>query len=132
MSRSTPARLFEHRLVLPAGLASASLISSSTTCVREFPSTWTYTIPASVYRRPTDKPLDEGEMFVGEEYTNYFPETTPSENFWDVEDDYDVEEEEGEGSEERMADVLMAMDSDHRRKSTNEDENLMSTSTSVS
>ena len=74
-----------------------------------------------------DKPLAEGEMFYGEEYTSYNPDTTP-EGYWE-EDDYFEEEEEDDN---QITNVLHAMDSDRRSDNGDEDENLMSTFTSLS
>lgn len=77
----------------------------------------------------SDKPLAEGEMWLGEEYTEYFPDTTPPENLWDN-DEYEYEEENAD-DEAMMSSVLGAMDTDNRSKGANEDEDLMSTTQSI-
>jgi len=73
----------------------------------------------------SNKPLAEGEMWLGEEYTEYFPDTTPPENLWD-DDEYEYEEENAD-DEAMMSSVLGAMDTDNRSKGANEDEDLMTT-----
>ena len=77
----------------------------------------------------TDKPLAEGEMYYGEEYTSYIPDTTPADGYWE-EENYDFEEEEEEEQDGGITDVLHAMDNDRRSDHGDEDENLMSTFTS--